>query len=252
MKYEELYEFVKKFKYVVALTGAGISVKSGIPTFRGKGGLWEKYNPEIYGTLSGLTKVFLFSPSKVVNFAFEFGETICNAKPNKIHFFLAELEKKGVLKSVITQNVDNLHQKAGNKNVIEIHGNFFRWFCKKCRKEEIFSEDEIMEFLKNLKSIKGRKNLIKKYYEFTKCECGGHLRPSIVFFGELLPEKEYRKAEEEVKKCDLILTIGTSGVVAPASTLPLIAKENGAKLIDINPGESYFRNIADIFINQLF
>jgi len=252
MKYEELYELIKKFKYVVALTGAGISVKSGIPTFRGKGGLWEKYNPEIYGTLSGLTKVFLFSPSKVVNFAFEFGETICNAKPNKIHFFLAELKKKGILKSVITQNVDNLHQKAGNKNVIEIHGNFFRWFCKKCRKEEIFSEGEIMEFLKNLKSIKGRKNLIKKYYEFTKCECGGHLRPSIVFFGELLPEKEYRKAEEEVKRCDLILTIGTSGVVAPASTLPLIAKENGAKLIDINPGESSFKNIADFSTPSLF
>ena len=136
--------------------------------------------------------------------------------------------------------------------MIEIHGNFFRWFCKKCRKEEIFSEDEIMEFLKNLKSIKGRKNLIKKYYEFTKCECGGHLRPSIVFFGELLPEKEYRKAEEEVKRCDLILTIGTSGVVAPASTLPLIAKENGAKLIDINPGESSFKNIADFSTPSLF
>jgi len=252
MRDKEFLEYIKNFKYVIALTGAGISVKSGIPTFRGKEGIWRKYNSEVYGTLSGLTKLFLISPSKVVNFAYEFGKTICNAKPNKMHFFLAELEKNGNLKAIITQNIDNLHQKAGNKNVIEIHGNFFKWFCKKCRKEKIFRESEMIEFLKGMNKIKGRKNLIKKYYEFAKCECGGHLRPSIVFFGELLPEKEYRKAEEEVKRCDLILTIGTSGIVAPASTLPLIAKENGAKLIDINPGESSFRNIADISINQLF
>jgi len=252
MKHNTLSEYIKNFKYIVALTGAGISVESGIPTFRGKGGLWEKYAPETYGTLTGLTKTFLISPSKVVNFAFEFGKLICQAKPNRMHFFLSDLEKKGILKSVITQNIDNLHQKAGNKNVIEIHGNFFRWFCKKCGKEKFFRKSEMMEFLKGMNKIKGRKNLIKKYYEFAKCECGGHLRPSIVFFGELLPEKEYRKAEEEVKRCDLILTIGTSGVVSPASNLPLIAKENGAKLIDINPGESSFRNIADISINQLF
>jgi len=252
MKHNTLSEYIKNFKYVIALTGAGISVESGIPVFRGKGGLWEKYRPETYGTLSGLTKLFLISPSKVVNFAFEFGKTICQAKPNKMHFFLSDLEKKGNLKAIITQNIDNLHQKAGSKNVIELHGNFFRWFCKKCGKEKFFRESEIMEFLKDTNSIKGRKNLIKKYYEFTGCECGGHLRPSIVFFGELLPEKEYRKAEEEIKKCDLVLTIGTSGIVTPASDLPFIAKENGAKLIDINPGESSFRSIADIAINQLF
>jgi len=252
MKHNTLFEYIKNFKYIVALTGAGISVKSGIPTFRGKEGIWEKYNPEIYGTLSGLTKLFLISPSKVVNFSYDFGKTIYNAKPNKMHLFLAELEKKGILKSVITQNIDNLHQKAGNKNVIEIHGSFFRWFCKKCRKEKTFNENGIMEFLEQMRRIKGRKNLIRKYYEFAKCECGGHLRPSIVFFGELLPEKEYTKAEEEIEKCDLVLTIGTSGIVSPASDLPFIAKENGAKLIDINPGESSFKNIADISINQLF
>ncbi len=252
MKDKEFSEYIKNFKYVIALTGAGISVESGIPTFRGKGGLWEKYNPETYGTLSGLTKTFLISPSKVVNFAYEFGKLICQAKPNRMHFFLAELEKEGVLKSVITQNIDNLHQKAGSKNVIELHGNFFKWFCKKCGKKKILGESEIMEFLKTLKKTKGRKNLIKKYYEFTRCECGGHLRPSIVFFGELLPEREYRKAEKEMEKCDLVLTIGTSGVVSPAADLPFIAKENGAKLIDINPGESNFRKIADISINQLF
>ncbi|MCD6408118.1 NAD-dependent deacylase, partial [bacterium] len=241
-KEKEALDLINSSKYIVSLTGAGISVESGIPTFRGKGGLWEKYNPEIYGTLSGLTKVFLFSPSKVVNFAYEFGKTICQAKPNRMHFFLSDLEKNGNLKAVITQNIDNLHQKAGSKNVIELHGNFFRWFCKKCGKEEIFGESEIMEFLETLKKTKGRKNLIKKYYEFTRCECGGHLRPSIVFFGELLPEREYRKAEEEMEKCDLVLTIGTSGVVSPAADLPFIAKRRGAKLIDINPGESNFRN----------
>lgn len=248
---KEINELINSSKYIVALTGAGISVESGIPTFRGEGGVWEKYNPGIYGTLSGLTKIFLISPSKVVNFAYEFGKTICEARPNRMHYFLSELEKGSNLKTVITQNIDNLHQKAGNKNVIELHGNFFKWFCKKCGRNKTFKEEEIMNFLKEMRLIKGRKNLIKNYYRFTKCDCGGHFRPSIVFFGELLPEEEYRKAEEEMKKCDLILTIGTSGIVRPASELPLIAKRNGAKLIDINPGESSYKNIADISLPSI-
>jgi len=247
---DEFLNLIKKSKYIVAFTGAGISVESGIPQFRGSEGLWTKYNPEIYGTFSGIISKFLISPSKVVNFIYDFISPVLIAKPNISHITLSELEKKGYLKSLITQNIDNLHQESGSKNVIELHGNIYRWRCKKCKKQEFIGKEVLERFIESLKNIKGRKNLIKYILNFIKCDCSGRKRPDIVFFGELLPEKEFKKAEVESKKADLFIIIGTSGIVRPASDLPYIAKESGAKIVEINPEKSYFENISDIKIYQ--
>ncbi|MFN4228168.1 MAG: Sir2 family NAD-dependent protein deacetylase, partial [Candidatus Ratteibacteria bacterium] len=212
-------------------------------------GLWEKYNPQIYGTLPGIISQFFISPKKVIDFIYDFTYPILNAKPNISHIALFELEKKGKLKSIITQNIDNLHQKAGSKNIIELHGNLYKWVCKKCKKREIMTEDKLMKFVEEIKLIQGRKNLIRYILNFVKCECSGRKRPEIVFFGELLPEEEFRRAEQESKKADLFIIIGTSGFVRPASDLPYISKQNGAKIVEINLEESYF-NISDLIFKK--
>jgi len=247
---DEFLNLIRKSKYIVAFTGAGISVESGIPQFRGKEGLWEKYSPEIYGTLPGLIFQFSIFPSKVVQFIYDFTYPILNAKPNISHIASSELEKKGYLKSIITQNIDNLHQKAGSKNVIELHGNFYKWKCKKCGKKEFIDEKRLIEFIEGMKKIKGKRNLVRYILNFVKCDCGGKRRPDIVFFGELLPEEEFRNAEIESKRADLFIIIGTSGIVRPASGLPYIAKESGAKIVEINKEKSYFENISDLTFYQ--
>lgn len=247
---EEFINLIKRSEYIVAFTGAGISTESGIPQFRGKKGLWEKYSPEIYGTLPGLISQFLIFPEKVTQFVFDFLYPILNAKPNISHFTLAEFEKKGYLKSIITQNIDNLHQEAGSKKVIELHGNIYRWRCKRCKKRKVIKKEELLEFIEKLKEIKGRKNIARFILNFIKCECGRRIRPEIVFFGEFLPEKELEMAENESKKADLFIIIGTSGLVKPASELPYIAKENGARIVEINKEKSYYGNLADIIFNR--
>lgn len=246
---DEFLNLIKNSNYIVAFTGAGISTESGIPQFRGKDGLWEKYKPEIYGNLLGIISQFLISPFKVVNFIYDFTYPILIAKPNISHIALTELEKIGKLKSIITQNIDNLHQKAGSKNVIELHGNLYRWRCKKCRKKEIMNEDGLKEFVEKLKTIKNRRDLTGYILKFIKCECGGRKRPDIIFFGEMLPFDEFKKAEDESKKADLFIIIGTSGIVRPACNLPYIAKENGTKIVEINKEES-FRSISDLTFTQ--
>lgn len=244
----QLLDLIKESKYAVVFTGAGISTESGVPQFRGNEGLWKKYTPEIYGTLPGLISQFLIFPSKVVNFIYEFISTILNAKPNISHICLAKFEEKGYIKSLITQNIDNLHQKAGSKNVIELHGNIYRWICEKCKKKEFYDEKRLLEFIEGLKKQKGRKNIISYFIDFTKCECGGRKRPDIVFFGENLPEGEYKRGVEQSEKADLFIIIGTSGYVRPACELPYIAKRNGAKILEINILPC-FKDIDDFVFN---
>ncbi|MFN4228052.1 MAG: SIR2 family NAD-dependent protein deacylase [Candidatus Ratteibacteria bacterium] len=246
---DEFLDLIKNSKYIVAFTGAGISVESKIPQFRGDKGLWEKYNPQIYGTLPGIISQFFISPKKVVNFIYDFTYPILNAKPNISHISLFELEKRGKLKSIITQNIDNLHQKAGSKNVIELHGNLYKWRCIKCKKVEFICEESLKKFIEGIKEIEGRKNLLRYILNFIRCKCGGRRRPQVVFFGELLPENEFNKAEQESRKADLFIIIGTSGIVRPACELPYIAKENGAKIVEINLDKSYF-SFSDLIINK--
>lgn len=226
--YREVAELIKNSKHLVAFTGAGISVESGIPPFRGTQGLWSKYDPEEFAHIES----FLRNPAKVWEMIREMFALVLEAKPNPAHKILAELEKRGYLKAVITQNIDGLHQEAGNKNVIEFHGNCKWLLCLGCGKK-----------------VEVRKEVIERL-PYPKCpECEIPLKPDVVFFGESIPFSARKKAEIEASSCDLMLVIGTSGVVYPAAELPYIAKTKGAKIIEINLEETpYTFSITDYFL----
>jgi len=217
-------------RYAVAFTGAGMSVESGIPDFRGPQGLWKTYNPEV-ATLSFFSK----NPEQFWKFAREIGDKLLKAKPNPAHKALAKLEKMGYIKAVITQNIDGLHQKAGSVNVIEIHGNIEKFICMFCK--VVYDIEYVRKKLKN--------------DAFPYCElCGGPLKPMATFFEEKPPEDAIERAAEEAKKCDLMLILGSSLVVEPAAQIPRIAKRNGAKLVIINMEPTWFDNACDIVIHE--
>lgn len=197
---------------VVALTGAGISIESGIPPFRGKGGLWEKFDPMEVGHISALLR----DPGKVWNALFlELGRKLKSAEPNAAHIRLAELERRGKLETVITQNIDGLHQKAGSTDVIEFHGTFARQRCMVC-------DGRVASETLDLSQLPPR------------CDCGGVYRPDCVLFGELIPPADLQRAEDVAARCDLLLVVGTSAVVQPAAMIPFVARDNGARVIEIN------------------
>jgi NAD-dependent deacetylase len=199
-------------KTVTALTGAGISVESGIPPFRGKGGLWEKYDPMEVAHIDS----FLQNPAKVWNLLFkDMKEVLDKSAPNDCHKGLAKLEALGILKTIITQNVDGLHQMAGNTDVIEFHGNMAWQKCMDCHKR--YETHRI-----DLSQIPPR------------CKCDGILRPDAVLFGEMIPQDALWRSRQIASDCDVMLVIGTSAVVQPAALMPVIAKESGAKVIEIN------------------
>jgi NAD-dependent deacetylase len=198
---------------VVALTGAGISIESGIPPFRGPGGLWEKIDPMEVAHIDAFRR----NPQKVWDLLLrEMQAVLVKAVPNPAHCGLAALEALGHLQAVITQNVDGLHQQAGSRDVIEFHGNFAWQRCmmcdRRCRSDEL-----------DLAEIPPR------------CECGGIFRPDCVFFGELIPPEQLARAQQLVADCRVMLVVGTSATVHPAAMLPLLAREAGARVIEINP-----------------
>jgi NAD-dependent deacetylase len=208
---EELAALIKKSRKAVALTGAGISVESGIPDFRSQEGLWSRYDPLEYATI----RAFQNNPAKVWVMLREMEQILVLARPNPAHYALAELEKRGHLLGVITQNVDNLHQEAGSQNVIEYHGNAHRFACLNCKgtwpREALdFSQTPLY------------------------CRCGGLIKPDVVFFGEPIPPESMSRANAWVLACDLLLLIGTSGEVAPANILPQVAKNQGAVIVESN------------------
>jgi NAD-dependent deacetylase len=220
-------ELIKSSNYIVAFTGAGISVESGIPPFRGENGLWSKYDPKILDL-----NFFLAHPDISWKYIKEiFYDYMYDAKPNVAHYCLADLERKGKLKGIITQNIDNLHQAAGSKNVIEFHGTTKKLECTNCKSK--FDSNKIS--LNNLPPL---------------CpKCGEILKPDFVFFGEPIPKKAFEKSIELATNCDLMIVIGTTGEIMPASQIPYIAKENGSKIIEINPQKSAYTNtITDIYL----
>ena len=199
----------------VALTGAGISAESGIPTFRGSQSLWSKYDPAEFADV----EAFLRNPGKVWQMIKELILIIEAADPNPAHLALAELERRGLLHCVITQNVDNLHQRGGSKKVIEYHGTNERLYCLDCNAR--YTRKAI-----SLETLPPR------------CQCGGVVRPDVVFFGEPIPLEARLTAEAEAESCQLMLVVGTSAVVYPAGQLPVMAKSAGAKVIEFNMEET--------------
>jgi len=218
-------EIILRSKLTLALTGAGISVESGIPDFRSADGLWSKYDPAEYATI----EAFQADPEKVWQMLRDMEEVVASAKPNKAHIGLGELEKMGYLHYIITQNIDNLHQEGGSKNVIEYHGNSSTLSCIWCGK---------------------RYRTEEKRDEFPpKCECKKILKPDVVFFGEPIPAEALNRSFQLASSAEALLVIGTSAVVSPANTIPTIAKQNHAKIIEINKERTHLTDsITDIFL----
>ena len=199
-------------KKTVAFTGAGISVESGIPAFRGAQGLWERYDPEEYAHIHAFRR----DPEKVWQMLKEMFSLIMEAKPNPAHLGLAELERMGLLSSIITQNVDGLHQAAGSRKVIEYHGNHWSLTCLQCHKK-----------------VDGRSLTLNQLP--ARCPgCSSFLKPDVVFFGEAIPWEAQTLSSLESENCQVMLIIGTSAAVYPAAALPMRAKECGAIIIEIN------------------
>lgn len=212
-------------KLTLALTGAGISVESGIPDFRSKGGLWDRYDPEEYASIYSFQR----DPEKVWRMLREMEEIVDTARPNDAHIGLAELEEMGLLRSVITQNVDNLHQEAGSKDVIEYHGNSRSLTCLWCNKRYEYSQ---------------KKGEYPPY-----CACGRILKPDVVFFGEAIPTEAMTRSYQLASSCQALLIIGTSAVVSPFNVLPRQAKQIGAAIIEINLERTVLTDhISDILL----
>lgn len=233
---------------IVCLTGAGISHESGIPTFRGKGGLWETYDPETYANFGGLVSIFRKDPEKLVDFISDFYNVLLRSKPNGAHFSLAYLEKSGLLKAVITQNIDDLHQQSGTRSVIELHGNAFRVRCQSCQATLKLEKDRIKEMVALLKSVKrSRIEVLKIFSRYCpRCVvCKQRFRIDIVLFGERLRENDLDRSRELLNDCRALLVVGSSLSVYPAASLPGYAKAAGAKIIGINPNPSALSDICD-------
>ncbi len=214
---------------VAVLTGAGISAESGVPTFRGQGGLWKSYRPEELAT----PQAFRRNPALVWEWYLWRRSIIAKAEPNAGHIALVELERKYAENFLlITQNVDGLHQRAGSKRLVELHGNIWRVKCLSCG---VVYYDYSVSYTQLPPACK---------------ECGGLIRPDVVWFGEALPEDALELAIEWARSCDVFVVIGTSAVVYPAGELPYLAKEHGAKVIEINPESTPVSPIADVIIRE--
>lgn len=221
---------IKAAHYVVALTGAGISTPSGIPDFRSpNSGVWDNIDPMAVASIYA----FRQDPQQFYDWIHPLSHLLWQAEPNPAHHALTSLEQAGKVKAIITQNIDDLHGKAGSKTIYELHGHLREVTCTRCY--EIQDSGEIFaRFTQN--------------GQVPVHHCGGVLKPNVILFGEQLPVREYLSAQMALKEADLVLVAGSSLEVAPASDLPLEALEHGAKLIIINYSETYLDNRADVVI----
>jgi len=207
---QSLIEKLKSARSLVFFTGAGISAESGIPTFRGKDGIWNKLKPEELANFDA----FMKNPDMVWEWYNHRKMIIHNSQPNKGHLTIADMQNHFDDVTVITQNIDNLHSRAGSKNIFELHGNIERNYCVNCKK---FYNKEL-DFSNGV----------------PKCECGGLIRPDVVWFGEYLPDDQFKGSEKASMKTDIFFIVGTSAVVYPAAGLVFTAKQSGAVLVEIN------------------
>jgi NAD-dependent deacetylase len=223
---DRLLSLLARAGYVVAFTGAGVSAESGVPTFRGTEGIWAKFKPEELANMNA----FLKNPALVWEWYVHRKRIIAGIEPNPGHYALVRMEQMFKRFAVITQNIDNLHRRAGSKTVHELHGNIERNYCMKCARQ--FSNEEVL-----------------RAAGVPVCtECGGMIRPDVVWFGEMLPEEEWEASVRASAAADVFFSIGTSAVVYPAASLPLTAKQQGAYLVEVNPEPTPLTDRADEFL----
>ncbi len=231
--FEQLWDLIVNAKHGIVLTGAGISTLSGIPDFRGVGGLYSRKDIDANRLFD--INTFKKDPSYYYKHSHDFLYAK-SAVPNIVHNVLAKLEDKGFIKAIITQNVDILHQKGGSKTVFELHGSPLIHTCLNCGKE--------YDFNTTLKILEEE--------DVPHCsKCKGVIKPNIVFFGEQLPEYDLAMAEKHARMADFLLVLGTSLTVYPAAYVPQIAQQNGAKIAIINASETYIDSFADYKANSL-
>ncbi|UCG51239.1 MAG: NAD-dependent deacylase [Candidatus Latescibacterota bacterium] len=210
---------------VVVSTGAGISKESGIPTFRdAPNALWANYDPQTLASPEG----FRQDPALVWRWYEDRRRMIGAAKPNPGHFAIAKLQEFFDDFVVITQNIDDLHRKAGSQNIVEVHGNVFRYKC--------FDMEHPIEELPDDDNVP------------PKCSCGSLIRPDVVWFGEMLPASALERSFASLERCDTMLVVGTSGIVYPAAGFPAVAKRAGANVIEVNPEATPITMEADVFL----
>ena len=226
-------DILRSSKSAVVLSGAGISTASGIPDFRSTdGGLWQRYDPFEVASLSS----FRYHPERFFDWMHSLALNIYGAQPNVAHYGLASLEQAGYLKTIITQNIDALHQRAGSRQVIEIHGSLQSLTCVRC-----YTQYPASQYLPTY--------LEQKQIPYCP-ECGGVLKPNLVLFGEQLPSQAWLAAMQASKTCDLMIVIGSSLEVLPVAGLPMRAVENGAHLILINRNPTYIDVRADVVFHE--
>lgn len=220
-------ERVRSAERVVVFSGAGVSRESGLDTFRGAGGLWERMRPEELAT----PQAFRADPDKVWRwYAWRYGQAAA-AAPNPAHHAVVRLETLFPRVMVVTQNVDGLHQRAGSRGLLELHGTITRAFCERCR------------------GSRGMDDAVAESSERPPvCSCGGRFRPAVIWFGETLPEDVLVQAYEEATFCDLFLSVGTSSTVYPAAGLIELAHQAGACLIEVNPEPTPFSSVMDLHL----
>jgi len=229
---QEVIDFIKNAKHLVAFTGAGVSVLSGIKDFRGKNGLYKTMNAEKIFDLN----VFRYDPSFYYSQAKDFVYNLDQKEPACTHRVLAKLEKLGFLKALITQNIDMLHQKAGNEHVIEVHGSATRHYCTSCGKD---GDNEVV-FAK------------AKRGEVPHCEfCNGVMKPAITFFGESLPIAALNEAVSHVAKADALMVLGSSLTVYPAAALPSYTLQHGGRIMIVNDMQTSYDTEATLKYDDL-
>ncbi len=219
---------LQEAKKTIALTGAGVSTESGIPDFRSGGGLWSRFEPQEYATL----RAFRADPEKVWEMPAEL-MSITNAQPNKGHYAMAQMEERGSLVGIITQNIDSLHQRAGSRRVVEYHGSLASFSCMQCPQSYSFADVQSLAMP-------------------PRCShCDEILKPDVVFFDEQIPPATLRETEEFVMNADLLLVAGTSCQVMPSATIPATVRAHGGKIIEINR-EPVLVDMADVVLDGSF
>lgn len=226
-------ELLARSRHAVVLSGAGLSTPSGIPDFRSEGsGLWSRDEPlEVASMMTFRTR-----PAQFFHWFQPLASQIFNASPNPAHYAIAELEQKGRIQSVITQNIDMLHQKAGSRRVIEMHGTLRTLSCTQCYRQQGY-ESYLPAFVEN--------------GTIPHCpHCGALLKPDVILFGEQLPQKAWFEAQREARSCDLMIVVGSSLEVLPVAGLPMQAIDRGAHLIIINNSDTYLNVRADVVLRE--
>ncbi len=218
-------EWIRDAQSIAVLTGAGVSAESGLPTFRGPNGLWRNHKPELLAT----PQAFAADPKLVWEW-YDWRRSVhVKCQPNPAHHALAELERRAIEFQLITQNVDSLHERAGSRRIVHLHGSVWRTRCTGCH-EEKWNDAVPLEPLP------------------PHCQCGAMLRPAVVWFGEPLPEHELRTALTAARDAQVFIAIGTSSVVYPAAALPRVALENGARVMEVNPECTALSDSAHLFL----